>query len=209
MGRMLPHDCMCMNPQALGDEAMTHDPIVILGHGASGTAASMRPWVEALESHGLRSRAIDLPRGAAERALPVFDQAIAACGGQVVAGGHSYGGRVASLAVAKRLESGEVGVRGLLLLSYPLHRPGRPELWVDRTAHWRQLRLPVLLLSGEADPFAKLDVLREAMRLLPDAELVTYPRLGHGLGPVLADAAARAASFIHALTAGDRPGSTQ
>ena len=184
---------------------MTHDPIVILGHGASGTAASMRPWVEALESRGLASLAIDLPRGAAERALPVFDQAIAACGGAVVAGGHSYGGRVASLAVAKRLESGEVGVRGLLLLSYPLHRPGKPELWADRTAHWSQLRLPVLLLSGEADPFAKLDLLREAVGLLPDADLVTYPRVGHGLGPVLAEAADRAARFIRAVTAGDRP----
>ncbi len=186
---------------------MTHDPVVILGHGASGTAASMRPWVEALESHGLAARAIDLPRGAAERALPVFDQAIAACGGAAVAGGHSFGGRVASLAVAKRLESGEAGVRGLLLLSYPLHRPGRPELWVDRTAHWRQLRLPVLLLSGEADPFAKLDMLRAAVELLPDGHLVTYPRVGHGLGPVLADAADRAARFIRALTAADRPAS--
>jgi uncharacterized protein len=188
---------------------MTHDPIVILGHGASGTAASMRPWVEALKSHGLAARAIDLPRGAAERAIPVFDQAIAAGGGAVVAGGHSFGGRVASLAVAKRLESGEVGVRGLLLLSYPLHRPGKPELWTDRTAHWRQLRLPVLLLSGEADPFAQLDVLREAVRLLPDADLVTYPRVGHGLGPVLTDAADRAARFIRAVAAGDRPASTQ
>jgi uncharacterized protein len=185
---------------------MTHEPIVILGHGASGTAASMRPWVEALKSHGLASRAIDLPRGAAERALPVFDQAIAAGGGAVVAGGHSFGGRVASLAVAKRLESGDAGVRGLLLLSYPLHRPGKPELWADRTAHWQHLRLPVLLLSGEADPFAKLEVLREAVELLPDVQLVTYPRVGHGLGPVLTDAADRAARFIRALTAGDRLG---
>jgi hypothetical protein len=137
----------------------------------------------------------------------VFDQAIAACSGAVVAGGHSFGGRVASLAVAKRLESGEVGVAGLLLLSYPLHRPGKPELWADRIAHWPELRLPVLLLSGEADPFANLDALREAVRLLPDADLVTYPRVGHGLGPVLTDAADRAATFIRAVTAGERPAS--
>ena len=177
-------------------------PIVILGHGASGTAASMRPWVEALAARGLTSRAIDLPRGRAERAVPVFEQAIAASGGGAIAGGHSFGGRVASLAVANRLESGEAGVAGLLLLSYPLHRPGKPELWPDRTAWWPRLRLPVLLLSGEADPFARLDLLRQAVGQLPVAELVTYPRVGHGLGPVLDEAADRAARFIRAVTAG-------
>ncbi len=179
------------------------DPVTILGHGASGTAASMRPWIEALASHGLASFAIDLPRGRAERAVPVFDKAITASGEPVVIGGHSFGGRVASIVIANRLESGEAGVRGLLLLSYPLHHPGKPELWADRTAHWRQLRLPVLLLSGEADPFARLDLLREAVELLPDGHLVTYPRVGHELKPVLGDAADQAARFIRAVTAGD------
>jgi predicted alpha/beta-hydrolase family hydrolase len=179
-------------------------PVAILGHGASGTAVSMRPWIGALASHGVASFAIDLPRGRAERAVPVFDKAITASGGSVVAGGHSFGGRVASIAIANRRESGDAGVRGLLLLSYPLHRPGKPDLWADRTAHWRQLRLPVLLLSGEADPFARLDLLREAVELLPDGHLVTYPRVGHGLMPVLGDAADQAARFIRAVTAGDR-----
>jgi len=159
----------------------------------------MRPWVEALASRGLESRAIDLPKGSAERAIPVFDEAIAADGGSVVAGGHSFGGRVASLAVANRLASGDARVAGLVLLSYPLHRPGQHQTWADRTAHWRRLRLPVLLLSGESDPFARLDLLREAVELLPDGQLVTYPRVAHGLGPVLDDAADRAAAFIRAL----------
>jgi pimeloyl-ACP methyl ester carboxylesterase len=114
------------------DTVKSIDPVAILGHGAAGTAASMHPWIEALASHGLAVLAIDLPRGRAERAVPVFDKAIAASGA-VVAGGHSFGGRVASIAVASRLESGDAGVRGLLLLSYPLHRPGKPELWADRT----------------------------------------------------------------------------
>ena len=181
------------------------ETIVILGHGASGTAASMRPWVEALAVRGIGARAIDLPKGRAERAVPVFGEAIAAGGGRVVAGGHSFGGRVASLAVANRLRSGEAGVEALLLLSFPLHHPGHPEAWRDRVAHWPELQLPVLLLSGESDPFARLGLLREAVRLLPDGELVTYPRVGHGLAPVLDDAADRAAEFIHGLAA-DRPG---
>ena len=87
----------------------SNDPVAILGHGASGTAASMRPWIEALASHGLASLAIDLPRGRAERAVPVFDKAITASGA-LIAGGHSFGGRVASIAVANRLESGDAGV---------------------------------------------------------------------------------------------------
>jgi hypothetical protein len=54
----------------------------------------------------------------------------------------------------------------------------------------------VLLLSGEADPFARIELLRAAVPLLREAELVTYPRLGHTLKPVLEDALDRAASFL-------------
>jgi pimeloyl-ACP methyl ester carboxylesterase len=57
----------------------------------------------------------------------------------------------------------------------------------------------VLLLSGESDPFARIDLLREAVRRLPAAELVTYPRLGHTLKPVLEDALDRAAAFVRGL----------
>jgi hypothetical protein len=56
----------------------------------------------------------------------------------------------------------------------------------------------VLLLSGESDPFADLELLRTAVRRLGDAELVTYPRVGHGVGPVLDDALARVARFVGA-----------
>ncbi len=172
-------------------------PLLVLGHGASGTAASMRPWVDGLAAHGLAALAIDLPRGRAERAVPRFEAAIATSG-RTALGGHSFGGRVASLATATLLDDG-VPVAGLLLLSYPLHRPGSPEGWPERTAHWPRLRCPVLLLSGGSDPFARAELLREAVRLLPDARLVTYPRVGHGLGAVLDDAVARAAEFVGSL----------
>ncbi len=90
-------------------------------------------------------------------------------------------------------------VGGLLLLSYPLHRPGRPDTWRERTAHWPALTCPVLLLSGEADPFAQLPLLREAVGQLSNARLVTYPRLGHGLLPVIDQAVSAAAEFIDSL----------
>jgi pimeloyl-ACP methyl ester carboxylesterase len=60
----------------------------------------------------------------------------------------------------------------------------------------------VLLLSGEADPFARIELLRSAVPLLRDAELHTYPRLGHSLKPVLDDALDRAAEFLVRVTSG-------
>ncbi len=172
-------------------------PEVVLGHGASGTAASMAPWVGALARLGIPARAIDLPRRRAEDAVPAFLAQVAAPAGAVL-GGHSYGGRVASLAAADLAGRGTI-VAGLVLLSYPLHRPGHPEAWEARTVHWPRLDLPVLLLSGESDPCARIDLLRQAVGLLPDARLVTYPRLGHGLLPVLEDAADHVADFIGRL----------
>ena len=166
-----------------------------LGHGASGTAASMAPFVAGLRARGVNAVAIDLPRRKAEDALPAFHQVVPS-EGDVAVGGHSYGGRVASLAAA---EPG-APYRGLVLFSYPLHPPGGPERTDARIAHWPAIRCPVLLLSGEADPFARIDLLRSVVGRLATAELVTYPRLGHTLKPVLDDALDRAAAFLLGLT---------
>ena len=57
----------------------------------------------------------------------------------------------------------------------------------------------MLLLSGDADPMARIDLLRAAVTRLPNAELVVYPRLGHWLGSVLDDALDRVAGFARAL----------
>ena len=77
---------------------------------------------------------------------------------------------------------------------------------ITRTRHWADIRCPVLFLSGEADPFASIDLLREAIAMrLPQAELVTYPKLGHGLLPVLDDALDRVATWCRALGAEAAP----
>ncbi len=89
---------------------------------------------------------------------------------------------------------------GLVLLSYPLHPPGSPERWVERTAHWPRIGCPVLLLSGDRDLFAKVELLRRAVEQLPDHELVIYPGMRHGIGPVLDDALDRIASFTRRVT---------
>jgi predicted alpha/beta-hydrolase family hydrolase len=91
----------------------------------------------------------------------------------------------------------ETTYAGLILLSYPLHRPGHPE--TARTEHWPKIACPVLLLSGERDPFAQLPLLRQSVKLLPHATLVTYPGVGHGLLPVLDAAMDRVAAFVREL----------
>ena len=164
-----------------------------LGHGASGTAASMAPFVTGLRRRGLLADAVDLPKRKAEDAVPAWRAAVPD-GPATIAGGHSYGGRVASLAAAAG-----AGYAGLVLFSYPLHPPGKPERTEARIAHWPRIECPVLLLSGEADPFARIELLHAALPLLPRAELVTYPRLGHGVKPVLEDVLDRVAAFVQSI----------
>jgi pimeloyl-ACP methyl ester carboxylesterase len=165
-----------------------------LGHGASGTSASMAPFVEGLRARGITATAIDLPKRKAEDALPAFHLVVPSTP-NVVVGGHSFGGRVASLAAAEP----DAPYAALVLFSYPLHPPGAPERTEARISHWSAIRCPVLLLSGEADPFAKIDLLRASVANLEHAELVTYPRLGHTLKPVLEDVLDRTATFLLGL----------
>ena len=106
----------------------------MLGHGASGTALSMQPYVDALTRRGLDARAVDLPRGRPEAAVQIFLAAAAADPGLAL-GGHSFGGRMASLAAAR------TQVPALVCFSYPVHRPGQPELGA-RVAHWPAISVP-------------------------------------------------------------------
>ena len=167
--------------------------IVNLAHGASGDASGMRPYIDGLQERAIEARAIALPVGRAERAITVYREQVPTLESDVI-GGHSYGGRVASLLAA------EATPAGLVLLSYPLHRPGQPE-WETRIPHWPKIQCPVLLLSGESDPFARVDLLRLAVDTLSVAELVTYPRVGHGVLSVIDDVLDRIASFVRQISA--------
>lgn len=151
----------------------------------------MQPHVDGLHERGLDARAVQLPVGQAEKAVGRYRDQVADLPTAII-GGQSYGGRVASLLAADETP------RGLVLLCFPLHRPGQPDPSA-RASHFARIACPVLLLSGEADPFARLDLLRAAVKQLRDARLVTYPRLGHSLRPVLDDALDRIADFARAL----------
>lgn len=75
-------------------------------------------------------------------------------------GGRSYGGRMCSLAVAEGLRAA-----GLVLLSYPLHPPGKPDQL--RTEHFPQLDVPCLFVSGDKDPFGSPDELEREAKAIP------------------------------------------
>jgi pimeloyl-ACP methyl ester carboxylesterase len=169
-------------------------PRLYLSHGASGSAAGLAPQIVGLARRGVDAVAVQLPRGRAEAAMPTY-LAAAPPSAEVAIGGHSFGGRVASLLAA------EHDYGSLVLLSYPLHPPGGSERWDERTAHWPRIACPVLLLSGDRDPFARIGLLREAVHRLRHAELVVYPGLGHGIGPVFEEALDRVADFAKATIA--------
>jgi len=164
-----------------------------LGHGASGNAASMSPFVDGLRRRGLAADAVDLPTRKAEDAVPVW-RSLVPDGPETVAGGQSYGGRVSTLAAAAG-----AGYAGLVLFCFPVHPPGGIDRAAGRVAHLPTITCPALFLSGESDPFARLDLLRDAVGQMPNGQLVTYPRLGHSLQPVLPDVLDRVAAFIAGL----------
>lgn len=147
----------------------------------------MKPYVDGFKRRGIDAVAMDLPRGAAERAVPVFITT-SGRGHEVIGGGQSFGGRVASMAAV------EADFGGLVLFSYPLHRPGHPDDL--RTAHFKSIRCPTLFLSGDRDPFARLDLLKKSIKLIQHAQLEVFSGQGHGLLRVLDQALDVAARFI-------------
>jgi len=92
-------------------------------------------------------------------------------------GGHSYGGRQASMLCAEQPDL----VAGLLLMSYPLHPPRKPEQ--QRTQHLPDLRTPTLFVHGTRDPFASTAELEQALKMIPaKTKLLSIEGAGHDLG---------------------------
>jgi predicted alpha/beta-hydrolase family hydrolase len=154
----------------------------------------MKPYVEGLRDLGVDATALRLPKGSAERAMSSLREQVGTGLASSVIGGHSFGGRVASMVAADTKSA------GLVLLSYPLHRPGHPDEL--RIEHWSKIACPVLLLSGDRDQFARVELLRQSVRRLPKAELHIYSGLRHGLLAVADDVAQRIATFVNGLHAG-------
>ena len=79
----------------------------------------------------------------------------------LLAGGHSFGGRMTTTAQS---EEPIENVAGLVLFSFPLHLPGRPD--TKRAEHLANIKIPLLFLSGTRDELATLDLLKPAVKML-------------------------------------------
>jgi predicted alpha/beta-hydrolase family hydrolase len=166
---------------------------LVLTHGAGGNcrAPLLVAIAEAASAAGFAVLRCDLPFRQRRPTGPPSPSTAAAdrdglrraaallrrhAGRGVILGGQSYGGRQASMLAA---EDPDVAA-ALLLLSYPLHPPGKPAQL--RTAHLPQLRCPVVFVQGTADPFGSPDELRAATRLpAGPVQLVLVAGAGHDL----------------------------
>jgi hypothetical protein len=194
---------------------ITHKPdgnatgTVVLTHGAGGSRESpllvkicdewaRRGWLAVRYNLPYRQRR---PKGPPSGSAATDQAGVVAAvelartltKGPVIAGGHSYGGRMTSMVIA----DGAAAVDVLTLFSYPLHPPGKPER--ARTEHLSRITVPTVFTHGTADPFGTIDELCRAAALIPaSTEIVEVTGARHDLGsktldvPVLAvDAALR------------------
>lgn len=96
---------------------------------------------------------------------------------RVFLGGHSYGGRQATMLCAEESDL----AAGLLLLSYPLHPPRKPAQL--RVQHLPQLNVPALFVHGTRDPFGTVEEMESALKMIPaKTQLLRVDRAGHDLG---------------------------
>jgi predicted alpha/beta-hydrolase family hydrolase len=167
---------------------------LVLTHGAGSNATA--PLLIALagifSGAGIMVLRIDLPYrqtksfgppgpGDAARDRVGLKNALAAlkkiAAGRLFLGGHSYGGRQSSMLCAEE----PTLVEGLLLLSYPLHPPRKPEQ--QRTQHLPDLRTPTLFVHGTRDPFASSAELEQARKMIPaKTKILSLEGAGHDLG---------------------------
>ncbi len=166
---------------------------LILTHGAGSNAQAplLVALADTFAASGFLALRCDLPYrqlrphgppgpGDAARDREGLKNAVAAVRklvpGRVFLGGHSYGGRQSTMLCAAEPDL----VAGLLLLSYPLHPPRKPDQL--RTQHLPNLRTPSLFVSGTRDPFGSVQEIEKALRLIPGkTKLVTIEGGGHDL----------------------------
>jgi predicted alpha/beta-hydrolase family hydrolase len=186
-----------LNPAVRG---LLHSPenpngdALILTHGAGSncTAPLLVAISETFAGHGYVVLRCDLPfrlerrtgppfPGNAERDRAGLRNAVAVLrknvAGRIILGGHSYGGRQATMLCAAEPDL----VSELLLLSYPLHPPRKAEQL--RIQHLPNLRTPSLFVHGTRDPFGSVEEMTKALQLIPaKTELMRVEGAGHDLG---------------------------
>lgn len=198
---------------------VAHEPggtpagVVVLTHGAGGSreAPLLRKICDEWARRGWlavrynlpyrRRRPKGPPSGSAKADQAGVVEAVAVArtlaDGPVIAGGHSYGGRMTSMAVAERAAD----VDALTLFSYPLHPPGKPER--ARTEHLPLIAVPTVFTHGTSDPFGSIDELRRAAELIgARTEVVEITGARHDLGSRTLDVPALAVEAALRLLGG-------
>jgi len=149
--------------------------LLVLGHGASTNMrhATLQTIAERLADAGLATFRYNFPymeygrgRDSQEVCTATVRSAVAAAHKaapdlSLLAGGHSFGGRMTSTAAS---ESPLDGVRGLVFFSFPLHQPGKPD--TKRADHLSAVTVPMLFLSGSRDEMADPDLLQAVCKKL-------------------------------------------
>lgn len=177
-----------------GPEDARHTVVLAHGAGAPMDSDFMEAIASGLAGAGLRVARFEFPymvkrRGDGKRRPPdrapvlietYLDVAAELGPGNLIIGGKSMGGRIASMV------ADEAGVAGLVCLGYPFHPPGKPEKL--RTAHLETLKTPALILQGERDTFGKREEVEGyklsstiGVEYLPDGDHDLKPRKASGL----------------------------
>ena len=168
---------------------------LVLTHGAGSNSQAplLIALAETFSANGFTVLRCDLPYrqerrtgppfpGNAERDRAGLRNAVAAIRkssveGRIFLGGHSYGGRQSTMLCAAEPDL----VSGLVLLSYPLHPPRKPDQL--RTQHFFHLHTPALFVEGTRDPFGTIAEIEQALNLIPaKTKLLTIEGAGHDLG---------------------------
>jgi predicted alpha/beta-hydrolase family hydrolase len=170
--------------------------VITHGAGSNSDTTLLKAVADAFARAGVMTLRCDLPfrqqrpkgppfPAQAERDREGLRRAVEALrevvGSRVFLGGHSYGGRQATMLAAE-----EPGVAdALLLLSYPLHPPRKPQQL--RTGHFGSIQTPALFIHGTRDTFGTVDEMRAALALIPArTDLLEIEGAGHSLHPSVA-----------------------
>ena len=149
--------------------------LLVLGHGAGTNMrhATMQAIVDALAEQKIATFRYNFPyseHGTARNSTAICVETIrnavkaahkASPDLPLLAGGHSFGGRMTTTAQSEEpLEN----VKGIVLFSFPLHMPGRPD--TKRAEHLSYIQIPMLFLTGTRDEFADLELLKPIVKKL-------------------------------------------
>lgn len=133
-----------------------HRTLVALADGLAPTAVERIDFPYRREGRKAPDRAPKLVACVRDEALALAER-VGCDLDEIVCGGRSMGGRMCSLAVAEGLPAA-----GLVLISYPLHPPGKPDRM--RVDHFPGIGVPCLFISGDRDPFGTPAELEHATR---------------------------------------------